>query len=80
MDSDGSIIPWDTYENIKIEKNGLAINPLTNKLYAIGTDTKSEMSCISLIYLQNNMKETEVVLNQWDLNLAGKWVQLPLLP
>jgi DNA-binding beta-propeller fold protein YncE len=45
----GSTITWDTYENISIEENGLAINPFTSKLYAIGTDTKSEMSNLYII-------------------------------
>jgi DNA-binding beta-propeller fold protein YncE len=47
--SDGSTITWNTYENISIEENGLAINPFTGKLYAIGTDTKSEMSNLYII-------------------------------
>jgi hypothetical protein len=44
LDSDALTIHWNTYENIDIEKNGLAINPFTGKLYAIGMDTKSEIS------------------------------------
>jgi hypothetical protein len=36
--SNGSAVVWKTYENIDIEKNELAINPFTNKLYAIGID------------------------------------------
>lgn len=38
LDSDGSTITWNTYENINIEENGLAVNPFTNKLYVIGMD------------------------------------------
>lgn len=49
LDSDGSTITWNTYENINIEENGLAVNPFTNKLYAIGMDTKSEISNLYII-------------------------------
>jgi DNA-binding beta-propeller fold protein YncE len=49
LDGDGSTIDWKTYENINIEENGLAINPLTNKLYAIGINTKSELSNLYVI-------------------------------
>jgi DNA-binding beta-propeller fold protein YncE len=49
LGSDGSTITWDTYENIDIEKNGLAVNPFTSKLYAIGMDTKSETSNLYII-------------------------------
>jgi hypothetical protein len=49
LDSNGSTINWTTYENINIEENGLAINPFTNKLYAIGTNTKSELSNLYVI-------------------------------
>jgi DNA-binding beta-propeller fold protein YncE len=49
LDSDGSTITWNTYENINIEENELAINPFTSKLYAIGTDTKSEISNLYII-------------------------------
>lgn len=35
---------WKTYENIDLRENALAINPFKDKLYAIGTDTKSGMS------------------------------------
>lgn len=49
LNSNGSTINWNTYENINIEENGLAINPFTNKLYAIGTNTKSELSNIYVI-------------------------------
>ena len=49
LDGDGSTIDWKTYENVSIEENGLAINPLTNKLYAIGTNTKSELSNLYVI-------------------------------
>jgi DNA-binding beta-propeller fold protein YncE len=49
LDSNGSTINWNTYENIIIEENGLAINPFTNKLYAIGTNTKSELSNLYVI-------------------------------
>jgi hypothetical protein len=58
--SDGSTITWNTYENFNIEENGLAINPFTSKLYAIGTDTKSGISNLYTIDVSsNNMKETE---------------------
>jgi DNA-binding beta-propeller fold protein YncE len=49
LDSDGSAIAWNTYENINIEEYGLAINPFTCKLYAIGIDTKSEISNLYII-------------------------------
>jgi hypothetical protein len=49
LDSNGSTINWNTYENINIEENGLAVNPFTNKLYAIGTNTKSELSNLYVI-------------------------------
>ena len=49
LDSDGSTINWNTYENINIEENGFAINPFTNKLYAIGINTKSELSNLYVI-------------------------------
>lgn len=49
LNSNGSNITWNTYENIDIEENGLAINPFTNKLYAIGTNTKSELSNLYVI-------------------------------
>jgi hypothetical protein len=47
--SDGSTITWNTYENISIEENGLATNPFTSKLYAIGTDARSEISNLYII-------------------------------
>jgi DNA-binding beta-propeller fold protein YncE len=53
LDSNGSTINWNTYENINIEENGLAINPFTNKLYAIGTNTKSELSNLYIIDIQS---------------------------
>ena len=37
-------VNWKTYENIDLKENTLAINPFTNKLYVIGTDTKYGMS------------------------------------
>jgi DNA-binding beta-propeller fold protein YncE len=49
LDSNGSTINWNTYENINIKENGLAVNPFTNKLYAIGTNTKSELSNLYVI-------------------------------
>jgi DNA-binding beta-propeller fold protein YncE len=49
LDSNGTTITWNTYENINIEKNGLAINPFTGKLYARGTDSKSETSNLYII-------------------------------
>jgi DNA-binding beta-propeller fold protein YncE len=49
LDSNGSTINSNTYEDINIEENGLAINPFTNKLYAIGTNTKSELSNLYVI-------------------------------
>jgi hypothetical protein len=42
--SNGSTVTWRTYEDIDIEENGLAINPFTNRLYAIGTDVQSGRS------------------------------------
>jgi hypothetical protein len=63
LDSNGSTITWNTYENISIEENGLAINPFTSKLYAIGTDTKSGTSNLYIIDVSsNNMKETEEII------------------
>jgi len=47
--SNGSAITWKTYENIDIEENGLAINPFTNRLYAIGTDVQSGRSNLYVI-------------------------------
>ena len=47
--SDGSTIDWKIYENISIEENGLAIDPFTSKLYAIGKDTQSEISNLYII-------------------------------
>jgi hypothetical protein len=49
LDSDGSSIAWDMHENINIKENGLAINSFTSKLYAIGMDTKSEISNLYVI-------------------------------
>ena len=49
LNSNGSTITWNTYENINIEENGLAINPFTSKLYAIGMNTKSEISNLYII-------------------------------
>jgi DNA-binding beta-propeller fold protein YncE len=50
---DGLTITWNTYENISIEENGLAINPFTSKLYAIGMNTKSEMSNLYIINISS---------------------------
>ena len=47
-------ITWDMHENINIQENGLAINPFTSKLYAIGMDTKSEIS--NLLYHRHIFK------------------------
>jgi hypothetical protein len=47
--SNGSAITGKTYENIDIEENGLAINPFTNRLYAIGTDVQSGRSNLYVI-------------------------------
>lgn len=38
LNSTGSTIDWKTYEDLNLLENELAINPNTNKLYAIGTD------------------------------------------
>lgn len=45
----GSTINWKTYENIDLTENRLAINPFTDKLYAIGTDVQSGMSNLYII-------------------------------
>jgi hypothetical protein len=47
--SNGSTVTWKTYEDIDIEKNGLAINPFTDRLYAIGTDIQSGRSNLYVI-------------------------------
>lgn len=49
LNSDGSTINWKTYENIEFEENELAINPFTDKLYAIGTDVQSGTSNLYII-------------------------------
>lgn len=49
LDSNGSTINWEAYYNINIKENGLAINPSTNKLYAIGTDLQSGMPNLYVI-------------------------------
>jgi hypothetical protein len=49
LDSNGSTINWETYYNINIKENGLAINPSTNKLYAISTDLQSGMPNLCVI-------------------------------
>jgi hypothetical protein len=49
LDSNGSTITWNTYENISIEEDGLAVNPFRGKLYAIGMDTQSEISNLYVI-------------------------------
>jgi hypothetical protein len=54
LNSNGSTITWNTYENISIEENGLAIDPFTSKLYAIGTDTKSGTSNLYTIDVSSN--------------------------
>jgi DNA-binding beta-propeller fold protein YncE len=46
--SNGTTVNWKTYENIDLKENALAINPFTDKLYPIGTDTKSGMSNLYL--------------------------------
>lgn len=51
LDSDGSTLNRETYDNIDIEENQLAINPSTNKLYAIGTDLQSGISNLYVIDL-----------------------------
>jgi hypothetical protein len=53
LDSDGSSIAWDMRENINIKENGLAVNPFTSKLYAIGMDTKSEISNLYVIEISS---------------------------
>ncbi|MGH9987272.1 MAG: hypothetical protein ACRD8W_25280 [Nitrososphaeraceae archaeon] len=45
----GTIANWKTYENIDLRENALAINPFTDKQYAIGTYTKSGMSNLYII-------------------------------
>ncbi|MGC1134099.1 MAG: hypothetical protein WA941_14840 [Nitrososphaeraceae archaeon] len=47
--SNGTTVNWKTYENIDLKENTLAINPFTDKLYTIGTDTMSGMSNLYII-------------------------------
>lgn len=47
--SNGTTANWKTYENIDLKENALTINPFTDKLYAIGTDTRSGMSNLYII-------------------------------
>jgi hypothetical protein len=42
-----------TIEYISIEENGLAINPFTSRLYAIGMDGRSKTSNLYIIELRN---------------------------
>jgi DNA-binding beta-propeller fold protein YncE len=51
--SDGSTITWNTYESISIEENGLAFNPFTSKLFAIGMDARSKVSNLYIFDLRN---------------------------
>lgn len=49
LDSSGSTLNWETYDNVDIGENGLAINPSTNKLYVVGTDLQSGISNLYVI-------------------------------
>jgi hypothetical protein len=49
LNVDGSTIKWENYENIDLEENELAINPNTNKLYALGTDIQSKKPNLYII-------------------------------
>lgn len=49
LDSKGSTINWETYYNINIKENGLAINSSTNKLYVVGADLQSGMPNLYVI-------------------------------
>lgn len=49
LNRDGSTINWKIYENIDLEENRLAINPFTDKLYALGTGVQSGMSNLYII-------------------------------
>ncbi|HZD34789.1 MAG TPA: hypothetical protein VE130_06250 [Nitrososphaeraceae archaeon] len=52
--SNGSTVTWRTYEDIDIEENGLAINPFTNRLYAIGNDIQSGRSNLYVIDISSS--------------------------
>jgi DNA-binding beta-propeller fold protein YncE len=49
LNVDGSTIHWENYENIDIEENELAINPITDKLYMLGTDIQSKQPSLYII-------------------------------
>jgi DNA-binding beta-propeller fold protein YncE len=52
--SNGTTVKWETYENIDLKENALAINPLTDKLFAIGTDAKSGRLNLYIIDISSN--------------------------
>lgn len=47
--SNGTPVNLKTYENTDLKENALAINPFKEKLYTIGTDTRSGMSNLYII-------------------------------
>ncbi|MGC1132275.1 MAG: hypothetical protein WA941_05600, partial [Nitrososphaeraceae archaeon] len=53
LDNNGSTLNWRTFNDINIEENELAINPYTNKLYAIGTDIQSGKSNLYVINISS---------------------------
>jgi len=52
--SNSTTVNWKTYENIDLKENALAINPFTDKLYTIGTDTKSGVSNAYIIDISSS--------------------------
>jgi hypothetical protein len=49
LNVDGLTIHWENYENIDMEENELAINPITSKLYALGTDIQTKKPSLYII-------------------------------
>lgn len=49
LDKGGLTLEWQRFEDIKFEENMMAFNPVTQKLYTIGTDIKSGISNLYII-------------------------------
>jgi hypothetical protein len=49
LDKGGLTLEWQRLEDIKFEENMMAFNPVTQKLYTIGTDIKSGISNLYII-------------------------------
>lgn len=49
LDKGGLTLEWQKFEDIKFEENMMAFNPVTQKLYTIGTDIKSGISNLYII-------------------------------